>query len=76
MAIRFLYNNHIDNDEFAETFKNGDLLGHVDINRLREGISGGAFWSVFAPCPEDGEDFSDENYAASKLWFRPTTRLP
>lgn len=29
-------------------------------------MSGGAFWSVFWPCPENGTDFSDENYQPSK----------
>ncbi|ROT43136.1 hypothetical protein SODALDRAFT_327306 [Sodiomyces alkalinus F11] len=39
--------------------------GHVDLPRLREGQSGGAFWSVFTPCPSNGSDFSDKNYAES-----------
>lgn len=41
------------------------MRGHVDIQRLREGLSGGFFWSAFVPCPEKGDDFSDENYAES-----------
>lgn len=51
---------------FTEPFEKGGMLGHVDIPRLREGQNGGAFWSVFVPCPENGSDFSDENYAASQ----------
>lgn len=39
---------------------------HVDLPRLREGMNGGFFWSAYVPCPEKGEDFSDENYAASE----------
>ncbi|PHH53130.1 Dipeptidase 1 [Ceratocystis fimbriata CBS 114723] len=63
--IREHYNNHIYYDNFSQPFSQGGLLGHVDIPRLREGQNGGAFWSVFTPCPDNGSDFSDENYAAS-----------
>lgn len=38
----------------------------MDLPRLREGQNGGAFWSVFVPCPANGSDFSDENYATSR----------
>ena len=43
------------------------MYGQVDLPRLKQGKNGGAFWSVFTPCPERDDDFSDENYAASKL---------
>ena len=66
MFMRFAYGNRIDNDNFTQSFENGDLIGHVDLYRLRKGLSGGAFWSVWAPCPQNTTDFSDENYAASK----------
>ncbi|KAF4968862.1 hypothetical protein FSARC_3797 [Fusarium sarcochroum] len=46
-------------------FEEGELPGHVDLHRLRQGQSGGAFWSLFAPCPANDSDFSDDNYAAS-----------
>jgi membrane dipeptidase len=65
IALRFSVGNRIDNAEFTKSFAEGGLMGHVDLHRLRKGLSGGAFWSVFAPCPEDGSDFSDGNYAAS-----------
>ncbi|KAL7625438.1 hypothetical protein AAE478_004658 [Parahypoxylon ruwenzoriense] len=38
---------------------------HVDLPRLRAGLNGGAFWSVYTPCPANSSDFSDENYAPS-----------
>ncbi|KAH6648882.1 membrane dipeptidase [Truncatella angustata] len=38
------------------------LPSHVDLPRLREGQNGGAFWSVYAPCPKNGSDWSDDNY--------------
>lgn len=65
-AMRFLYGNRVDNSEWAQSFENGTLPGQVDLARLRAGQSGGAFWSVYAPCPAKGDDFSDENLAASK----------
>ncbi|KAI9158781.1 Dipeptidase sirJ [Paramyrothecium foliicola] len=65
VVTRFAYGNRIDNDNFTTAFEGGDLLGQVDLYRLRKGLSGGAFWSVYAPCPENATDFSDENYAAS-----------
>ncbi|KAI1261253.1 dipeptidase [Xylariaceae sp. FL1019] len=65
IMIRVLYNNHIYNSNFTEPFEKGGMRQHVDLPRLRDGQNGGAFWSVFTPCPEDGQDYSDENYAAS-----------
>lgn len=66
MVLRLAYGNHIDNDDFQKTFRDGGLMGHVDMKRLRDGLSGGAFWSVWAPCPEDDNDFTDENYIAGE----------
>ncbi|KAJ9243870.1 hypothetical protein DTO169E5_2212 [Paecilomyces variotii] len=63
--IRMLYGNHIYDKNFTESFTHGNLSGHVDLPRLFEGKVGGTFWSVFVPCPKDGMDFSDENYAQS-----------
>ncbi|KAI2623291.1 putative dipeptidase [Hypoxylon sp. NC1633] len=65
ILIRFMYDNHIYNKNFTEPFENGGLPMHVDLPRLRNGQNGGAFWSVFTPCPENGTDYSDENYAPS-----------
>lgn len=62
-----MYNNHIYGENFAEPFENGGLPMHVDLPRLREGLNGGAFWSVYTPCPANGTDWSDENYAASSF---------
>jgi len=66
ILIRGWYNNHIYQDNFTTPFEKGGLVGHVDIPRLRDGLNGGFFWSVFVPCPADGADFSDENYAESE----------
>ena len=67
ILLRFAYNNHIYSDEFKTLFEQGGLTGHVDLPRLREGQNGGAFWSVFMPCPPDGQDYTDANYA--QCWF-------
>ncbi|KAH7263908.1 membrane dipeptidase-domain-containing protein [Fusarium solani] len=65
MLIRYFYGNRIYEENFTQPFVEGGLPGHVDLHRLRQGQSGGAFWSLFAPCPKNGSDFSDENYASS-----------
>ncbi|KAK4225879.1 membrane dipeptidase-domain-containing protein [Podospora fimiseda] len=62
--IRAYYQNKINNDnDFKKPFAEGGLKGHVDLDRLRTGMNGGAFWSVFWPCAEEGGDYSDGNYA-------------
>ncbi|KAI1498572.1 membrane dipeptidase-domain-containing protein [Biscogniauxia marginata] len=63
--IRSTYNNHIYEENFTKPFEEGGLPMHTDLYRLRKGLNGGAFWSVYTPCPENGSDYSDENYAAS-----------
>jgi len=68
ILIRFLYNNHIYEDNFTMPFEGIDgaeMFMHVDLPRLKEGKVGGAFWSAFVPCPANGSDFSKENYDAS-----------
>lgn len=42
------------------------IAGHIDIPRLRQGHLGGAFWTVWAPCPdflgvEVGDDYTIPN---------------
>jgi hypothetical protein len=45
MLLRFVRNNSIyHNFSFA-----GELYGDTDIPRLRKGLVGGQFWSVFVP---------------------------
>lgn len=66
LLVRFLYNNHIYAKNFTKPFEEGGLPQHVDLARLRSGQNGGAFWSVYAPCPANGSDWSDENYRTSE----------
>lgn len=69
ILIRAAYKNRIDAGNFKDDFERGNMTGHVDLPRLRAGLSGGAFWSVFAPCPEKADDFSDENLASSTCFW-------
>ncbi|OQO07525.1 hypothetical protein B0A48_07222 [Cryoendolithus antarcticus] len=63
ILIRALYKNEVYESNFTQAFENGGLAGQVDVPRLKAGIQGGAFWSAFVPCPADGFDFTDANYA-------------
>lgn len=63
ITIRALYNNHIYAKNFTEPFEQGGMRGHVDLPRLAKGQVGGSFWAAYVPCPANGSDFSDENYA-------------
>jgi membrane dipeptidase len=63
ILVRALYDNKINGENFTKAFEKGGLAGHVDVPRLRQGQQGGAFWSAFVPCPANGLDFSDANYA-------------
>ena len=67
ILIRERYNNHINDEKFQKLFSEGGMPAHVDLPRLKEGKVGGAFWSAFIPCPKNGSDFSNENYAQCKL---------
>ncbi|KAK5275929.1 hypothetical protein LTR16_011973, partial [Cryomyces antarcticus] len=63
ILLRYLYKNRIYGSDFKDKFENGGMPYHVDLPRLDRGKVGGAFWSAFVPCPRNGSDFSDGNYA-------------
>ncbi|KAG2421190.1 microsomal dipeptidase precursor [Aspergillus terreus] len=65
ILLRFLYKNHIYQENFTTPFTQGGLAGHVDLPRLAQGKVGGTFWSVYVDCPNNGTDLSDANYASS-----------
>lgn len=65
ILVRALYDNKVNGENFTKPFEEGGLAGHFDVPRLEKGKQGGAFWSAFVPCPANGFDFSDKNYAAS-----------
>ena len=63
ILVRAIYGNRIYGDNFTAAFEDGGFAGHVDLPRLKQGRVGGTFWSAWVPCPADGFDFSDKNYA-------------
>ncbi|KAK8857126.1 membrane dipeptidase [Apiospora arundinis] len=62
LLVRYMYDNHIYSPNFTKPFAETGLPMHVDLPRLRAGLNGGAFWSVYAPCPANGTDYSEANY--------------
>ncbi|KAF2010377.1 hypothetical protein BU24DRAFT_436530 [Aaosphaeria arxii CBS 175.79] len=62
--IRWAHSNRLNLDNFTKPFESGHLGGEVDLHRLLQGHSGGAFWSTFSDCPT--EDYSLEYYAQAK----------
>jgi membrane dipeptidase len=63
ILLRYLYGNQIYSSNFTQPFEEGGLRGQFDLARAEAGQLGGSFWSAWVPCPADGLDFSDENYA-------------
>lgn len=63
ILIRAIYGNHIHHSNFTKPLEEGGMVGHFDFPRAEEGLLGGTFWSAWVPCPADGFDFSNENYA-------------
>ncbi|KAJ5159401.1 dipeptidase [Penicillium canariense] len=76
IQIRARFHNHINSPNFTDSFRHGTLPGHVDLPRLKKGQVGGTFWSVYVPCPEGWEDFSDETYAPSRSHVAHPEDLP
>lgn len=66
LLLRALYNNHIYNESFQVPFETGKTPGQVDLPRLRDGMNGGAFWSLYWGCPNNMTDHSDEIYTPSE----------
>ena len=54
--LRLELKNRIYDDRFD--FSNR-LLGHTDLQRLRQGMVGGQFWSVYVDCDEQQKHFED-----------------
>ncbi|KAF4463324.1 membrane dipeptidase [Fusarium albosuccineum] len=57
--LRLELKNRIYDDRFD--FKNR-LLGHTDLQRLRQGMVGGQFWSVYVDCDERQKHFEDPSW--------------
>ncbi|PWY98533.1 hypothetical protein BCV70DRAFT_201850 [Testicularia cyperi] len=64
VLAKYRYNNKISDIPFDQAaHKNGSwpMQGHVDLPRLREGKSGGFFWSAYVPCPDPS--YEQDNFA-------------
>lgn len=54
--LRVELHNRVRDDKFDPHQR---LLGHTDISRMRQGIMGGQFWSVYVKCDASQEHFDD-----------------
>lgn len=54
--LRVELQNRIYNGRFDPTQR---LLGHTDINRMKQGLMGGQFWSVHVHCDKAQKHFDD-----------------
>ena len=60
----FLLRQQLQGKIYDHNFQTERLRSHTDIQKLKEGMMGGQFWSVYVPCPEDlvpGVDLKDPN---------------
>ncbi|KAI1459620.1 membrane dipeptidase-domain-containing protein [Annulohypoxylon moriforme] len=58
--LRIELHNRIYDGELDLTKK---LLGHTDLRRMREGMVGGQFWSVYTECDFRQQNFEDPTWA-------------
>ncbi|EST07898.1 Renal dipeptidase family [Kalmanozyma brasiliensis GHG001] len=75
VVARYKYGNKIDSIPFdAPAFPNGSypMYSHVDIPRLREGKSGGFFWSSYVVCPNSTTVGDTFERAATDIAVRDT----
>ncbi|CVL13413.1 hypothetical protein LB506_008605 [Fusarium annulatum] len=57
--LRLELKNRIYDERFDFTNR---LLGHTDLQRLRQGMVGGQFWSVYVDCDEQQKHFEDPSW--------------
>jgi membrane dipeptidase len=60
----FLLRQQLHGKIYDHNFENETLTSHTDFRRMKDGMMGGQFWSVYVPCPEDlvpGVDLNDPN---------------
>jgi len=55
-AMRYLFNNTINDKNLESNFEDYMKPSHTDIKRLRQGNVGGQFWSCFVSCNTKGKD--------------------
>lgn len=54
---------------------NTHVSGHVDIPRIREGRLGGAFWTVWAPCPASPDEDPGPDFTVPTNGVRDTLEM-
>ena len=60
----FLLRQQLKGKIYGHDFETTRLTSHTDFQKMKEGMMGGQFWSVFVPAPEDlipGTDINDPN---------------
>lgn len=73
----FLLRQQLHGQINSHDFEAGRLGSHTDFQKMREGMMGGQFWSVYVSCPEDlvpGVDLKDPNKRIPDL-NEPSVRL-
>lgn len=49
----YLLRHQLHNQIYDHDFENERLGSQTDFEKMKQGMMGGQFWSVFVPCPED-----------------------
>jgi hypothetical protein len=60
----FLLRQQLHGKIYGHDFEKETLTSHTGFQRMKDGMMGGQFWSVYVPCPEDlvpGVDLNDLN---------------
>lgn len=60
----FLLRQQLHGQIYGYDFENETMTSHTNFQKMKDGMMGGQFWSVYVPCPEDlvpGVDLLDPN---------------
>lgn len=49
----FLLRQQLHGKVYGYNFENETVTSHTNFQRMKDGMMGGQFWSVYVPCPED-----------------------
>ncbi|KAF2016065.1 hypothetical protein BU24DRAFT_409220 [Aaosphaeria arxii CBS 175.79] len=61
--LPLMFRLELRNQIYDERFDfNNRLLGHTDLSRMRQGMMGGQFWSVFIDCDAKQKHFEDPSW--------------
>ncbi|PWN32741.1 uncharacterized protein FA14DRAFT_125739 [Meira miltonrushii] len=70
VVLRYRYHN-----DLFKTDYDGPLSGHVDLERLQKGGSGGFFSIAFAPCPKDSPKGDEDEEERNRLFLQPSNSV-